>query len=237
MENEDVRAFYTTGREAFQRGDYQKAIELLEKFNQSHPNFADVHNMLGQAYHSVGLFDIAIKSFEKALEINPKYTDAALSLAVILFDLGRYDQATEIQQKLQKETDSSGDRLDPFARKKLANMHAEIADIYHGLGLWEQAVDEYRRALEMAPDFPDVRTSLAETYRDQRRFAEALVELKKVKEMAPNFLPARVSLGTIYFSMNRLNEAIAEWDEVLQIDPAHPTARTFLRMLSQKKSG
>ena len=142
MENDDARNFYTMGREAFQKGEYKQAIELLENFNTINPNFADVHNMLGQAYHSCGLFDIAVRSFQRALEINPKYTDAALSLAVTLFDLGRYDMATEIQQKLTRETESSGDRLDPFARKKLANMHAEIADIYHGLGLWEQATDE-----------------------------------------------------------------------------------------------
>jgi len=235
MDTDDSRAKYTMGREAFKKGEFDNAIELLEEFSTTHPNFADVYNMLGQAYHSKSDFEKAIKHFEKALEINPRYTDAALNLAVTLFDLGRYEQATEIQKRFQCEAECSGDRLDPYARKKLANMHAEIADVYQGLGMYENAVDEYARALELAPDFPDVRTKLAETYRDQGNHSDAITELKKVKQATPNYTHSRVSLGIIYYTMDRLDEAQAEWDEVLQMEPGHPTVRTYLRMLDRKK--
>jgi hypothetical protein len=57
----------------------QKANEAIEVFKlnaESYPESANVHDSLGDAYQAAGKKDEAIKSYEKALSIDPKYPSA-----------------------------------------------------------------------------------------------------------------------------------------------------------------
>ena len=48
-----------------------------------------------------------------------------------------------------------GSYLDPYVKARLANMHAELGNIYKDLGLYKEAADEYRSGLNMRPEFED----------------------------------------------------------------------------------
>ena len=61
--------------------------------------------MLATIYYDKGQFSKAIKTFKRALEIDPTYTDASVGLSIILNDLGRYEEGKEVFQKAQKLLD------------------------------------------------------------------------------------------------------------------------------------
>ena len=48
--------------------------------------------------------------------------------------------------------------LDPFARGKIANMHAEVGQAYADAGLPREAIAEYEKAVALCPQFADLRT-------------------------------------------------------------------------------
>src|SRR5262245_4852093 len=54
-----------------QSGDPHGGIELLRRAIAIEPNFADLHNNLGEMLRSIGQFDEAAKSFARCLELNP----------------------------------------------------------------------------------------------------------------------------------------------------------------------
>lgn len=228
---EELKVVINIGSEAYRCGEYEKAVKNLEEFARERSSFADVYNMLGLSYHSMGRLEEAIASFRRALDLNPRYTEVAINLAVTLFDVGRYDQASAVQESLQKEVEKRADHLDPYALKKLANMHAEVGDAYHALGLHDQAIEEYVKALHLAPQFPDVRTRLAESYRDKGMIAEAIHELEQLKSAMPNYIPARVSLGISYYTQCKLPEAIREWKAILEIDPKNKAAAAYIKLV------
>ena len=62
---------------------------------------ADVHDMLGVICHSRGNFAQAEHHFERALAINPSYTEAALNLAVTYNDRGKYEAAREVYARIR----------------------------------------------------------------------------------------------------------------------------------------
>ena len=70
------------GREHYENREYDKAEAYLLKVAENQDGFADVMNMLGVIYHDKGQVGSAQEYFEKALRINPKYTEAALNLAL-----------------------------------------------------------------------------------------------------------------------------------------------------------
>jgi cytochrome c-type biogenesis protein CcmH/NrfG len=50
---------------------YTEAIEVLKQNVTLHPASSNVYDSLGEAYMDAGEKDLAIKSYEKALELDP----------------------------------------------------------------------------------------------------------------------------------------------------------------------
>ena len=122
---------------------------------------------------------------------------------------------------------------DPFVRGKIANMHAELGDVYHGIGLFPDAVDEYEKALSLRPEFPDIRTRLAQALFDSGLKDEAIAELLSVKAGRPDYLPGRILIGVFLFSTGRVKEAVDEWQEILSLDPENQRAKMYLRLAAK----
>ena len=147
--------------------------------------------------------------FKEALRINPAYTEAALNLAVTLNDLGKYREAKEIYERAMAASKNSPRHLDPFAKGKIANMHADIGAAYHAVGLYEDAVREYERALALCPKFVDIRTKLGTTFREMGNIVAAVREFERVKTENPKFAGGRLHLGLSYYAQGRRDEAAA----------------------------
>ena len=86
--------------------------------------------MLATIYYDRGKFNKAIKTFKRALEIDPSYTDASVGLSIILNDLGRYEEGQEVFEVAQKVLEEKKKKNDPFIDKLIAQKHEELGDIY-----------------------------------------------------------------------------------------------------------
>jgi len=124
--------------------------------------------------------------------------------------------------------------LDPYARGKIANMHADLGEVYSGFGMYDEAVREYSKALDLSPDFVDLRARLGNVYRDMGLYNAAIAEFEHAKRLRPEYLPARLHLGVTLFSLGRKDEAIREWQEVLEKDPENKNARLYLKMVKDE---
>ncbi len=228
---EQLRRLITLGREHYAAQEYEKAEAYLAQVAKEHKGFADIFHMLGVIYHGQGKFLQAEEMFEEALRINPSYTEAALSLAVTYNDLGKYSLARDVYMKAISRSRAEPRSLDPFARGKLANMHAQIGDAYAGVAFYPEAIREYQRALELCPSFPDLRTQLANLQRDSGDYAAALRELEIAKTMSPKYVPARLALGVTLLSVGRKADAVREWETVLAVEPENKTALAYMNMV------
>ena len=64
------------GYRFLQDGKTKDAIELFKLNTISYPNSWNVFDSLGEAYLADGQKDLAIKNYEKSLELNPDNTNA-----------------------------------------------------------------------------------------------------------------------------------------------------------------
>ena len=130
-----------------------------------------------------------------AVSLNPNYTEAQLNLMVTYNDLGKYDRAREIYSQIRHRGQPGAALTDPFAKGKIANMHAEVAQAYLDAGMASEAIHEFERAIALCPEFADLRTRLAGLYRDAGNPELAKDHLCLALEHNARYAPARVMLG------------------------------------------
>jgi tetratricopeptide (TPR) repeat protein len=122
---------------------------------------------------------------------------------------------------------------DPLVTGKIANMYAEIGDVFLSCGHPGEAICEFERALKLRPKFVDIRARLAAALRDKGDREGALREYQRVVAEAPQYLPGRVQLGVVLYGLGRLDEAIADWEEVLRRQPGHKAAEMYLSLVRE----
>ena len=215
----NLKELIDRGRKKFLSRDFDAAERFLSQVLQVTNSYADVYNMLGVIWHDQGSFGKALDSFREALKINPRYTEASLNLAVVYNDLGMYQEARTVYAQAKTAQSKTPGEPDTFVKGKLANMHAELGDIYVGIGMYDSSLTEFRKALKLRPEFADIRTKLAKTLHEKGDHASAVRELKRVKKERPEYAPARISLGLTYYTAGKSKEAVDHYEEAVLIYP------------------
>lgn len=225
----------TLGRGFYESKEYSKAEPYLRSIVDEQSGFADVHNMLGVIYHDQSLFEQAEQCFAKAVEINPKYTEAALNLSVTYNDQGKYHEAKQVYQSALSNAAQSSSKLDPFVTGKIANMYAEIGDVYVSCGAFREALVEYQRALSLRGQFLDIRLKLASTYRDLGDRDSAMREYDAVLQQQANFVPALTQRGLTYYGYGELQKALDDFSKVLEREPDNERIKLYLSMVQDRQ--
>ena len=228
--DETLKQALALGQGYYLKREYGLAEQYLTQVVEQNQSFADVYNMLGVIFHDQGQYQKALRAFEAALRINPGYTDAALNLAVTYNDTGKYKEAQETYRHALSRSGARQGKIDRFVQGKLANMYADIGDVWLSSGLYAEAIHEYRRALELGPAFVDVRSRLAGALRDSGEREQAIKEYEEVVRQSPSYVPARLNLGLSLFAAGRRDEAVKHWRAVLEISPGNRNAELYLQL-------
>jgi tetratricopeptide (TPR) repeat protein len=229
-----TRRLLDRGREYYAAGEYDKAARCLVPVLRHENGYADVYQMMGVIYAQRGLPKRAVRMFEQAVKLNPGYTEAAMNLAVVYNDEGRYKEAREVHRRMlaaRRKTGTGSSPVDPFVRGKLANKHADLADAYEQAGLLADAIRERERALALCPAFVDIRSRLADAYRTIGDLAAATREYERVKKENAGLPGPRLQLGLTYYAAGRNQEAAREWREVVALAPENKVVRLYLGLV------
>jgi tetratricopeptide (TPR) repeat protein len=221
------------GLHAFERKDYAAALELFRDVLRERPGFADIRHHAGLCLGFMGDAEAAIAEIDLALEVNPAYVEAHVSRALLLQELGRYDEARQaFQSACHFETETQG-RFAAAVMARLANTHAELGDLYLAAGAAEDAAGQYAAALELRPGYHDIRTKYAVARIELGHYEEAAGELRVVLEGNPRFLVARLNLGLAYYRQGRIADAAAEWQACAAQQPDNPQVRAYIALLGE----
>lgn len=229
-----TRRLLERGRGHYRSGQYDKAEKSLTPLVRDRVPYADVYAMLGAIHYQKGRLLDAMSLLDEALRLNPGYTEAALHLALTYNDLGKYEEAKNVHERMLASRKNAGpDTVDPFVKGKIANMHAEVGRAYEQAGLYAEATEEYRRALALCPTYADIRTRLGGCLRVAGNLTASERELAKVKKEHPNLVAPRLQLGMTYFASGKRKDAAREWREALAMEPENKFAKLYVKMLEE----
>lgn len=229
----DYNEMLNTAKENFINGNYKLSEPLLKQLLLVKNSEPEVFQMLATIYYDQGKFNKAIKTFKRALEIDPGYTDASIGLSIILNDLGRYEEGKKIFLDAKERLDKKDAQMDPFVEEKLAAKHCELADLYNHHKRHNEAIEQLYKALKLSSKKEEITLQIADSYVKDSKGDNAVKTLTKFLKDYPQSTGARLKLGLIYYNGNRIIEATEQWEQILMREPEHPEAKSYLK-LAQK---
>jgi len=112
--------------ELYKAGDHEESRQLLETLAAKHPGVAAIQGLLGRAYFMRAEYDIALRYFKAAAELNPDSELASLGLYQCFAETDRADEALEEMRRFTASHVSEDYRaIAEDAGFSLAELHAE----------------------------------------------------------------------------------------------------------------
>lgn len=215
------------GTAAWESEEFEVAFEIFRSLLDEHPEFPDLHNKVGLCRAMLGDLDGAVRAFEEAIRLAPSYAEAHLNRGILLNELGRHDEARDAFREAAR-LDTVDGTIPSDAGNRIANVHAELGDLYLRARRPERAAEEYRRALEIRPGYLDIRSKLADSLAEIGEPAAARRELETVLRNNPKLTAARIRLGVVLQQLGDTEGAIREWRRAHEDDPGDLRPRAYL---------
>jgi len=179
---------------------YRLAREAVERALALNPNLAASHTQMGRIKQQVD-FDWAEAdaSFQRAAVLDPGNPEVARTAAGLAADLGRLDEALQLNRRAVD--------LDPLN----ADSWELLAETKFFMGQLDQAAADFKKALKLNPDVVSAHMGLGQIYVMQGRPRDALAEIE-----VERYDPARAFLYPIaYYSLGRKKESDAALSEFI----------------------
>jgi TolB-like protein len=177
-------------------------------------------------------FQEAISYFQQATAKDPGYARAYAGLADVYALLGGYTAipATESMPKARAAA-LRALQLDD----NLPEAHAALALIVQNYDYdWQTAEKEFKRAIELNPNYATAHHWYAEHLAWQGRFEEALRESERARQLDPVSLIVATDNAAILLYSRQYDRAIAQFTAVREMDPGFPRATLIFAPYVQK---
>jgi len=206
----EAYSYFIKAREAVEKFYIDEAIQFLEKAIDLDYTFAMAYYYLARVYRYLGDMRANEEAMEKAKTYSQKTSDKER-----LYIEASY--ADVIEKNPQKQLRVLKDIAKKYPREK--RCHFELGTYYRGINMFNQAIEEYHKALKLDPNYGDAMNSLAYTYSDIGDFEKAIEYFKKYVSVSPGDANPIDSMGEVYLRMGKLDEAIAKYKEALEVKP------------------
>ena len=100
----------------------------------------------------------------------------------------------------------------------------------------EEAIAEFRRAVEVDPSYVAAHFNLAYAYERAQRFDEAIAQYKRALQLEPDNVFGLNNLGVLYTNKRQYDEAIKVLEQAARIEPSNTTVPKNLENARKNKS-
>jgi tetratricopeptide (TPR) repeat protein len=197
------------------KGDTKKALDVLERLDQTYPNSPLIKYQLARAYLKNNNTNQAKVALDQAISTNPNYADAILLVADINLRSGHGEAVIEPMTRLLKRNPE----LRPAALL--------LAAAYGSLDRFDDAAVITGEQAKLAPRDPQAQMALGLTLRQARRNGEARQAFEKAAELAPDSLWPIDQLIELDFLEKHFDAARQTIRHQFQKTPDSPAAHFF----------
>lgn len=245
-------ALYAVGQNYFSNHNYLRALENVRAAvavlnNQSKPSGLDeAYFRLGWLYQSLSrsipnFIEQSIANYDKAIELNPNYTNAYHNLGIAYYHQGRldeaiaeFDKAIQINPNFEDAYSSRGlVRADQGKLEeafsdygKAIELNPNHASTYSNRGIalgasgkFEEAIADFNIAIQLEPGSAGFHNNRGVAYKNQGEFEQAMADYNKAIQINPNLAEVYINRGIAYHSQDNIDDALIDFDEAIKLNP------------------
>ncbi|MDH3283609.1 MAG: tetratricopeptide repeat protein [Acidobacteriota bacterium] len=212
---------YQLARMHFEQGRVPKALEELERSIELDDSLPQTHHYKGYIFWNLAEWDIAAVAFEKAISLQPYYTDSRMFLATCLENKGDIDGA------LAQLNEASRDRT-YGAREKVYLNRAMILGRQGRLG---DALSDLRSAVELKPRYYRAHFEMARVLDRLERLEEALTAFEAAEPGYEEDAQFHYERGKVLFRGGLLSEAERMLRKAMELAPGSESAAKARELL------
>jgi tetratricopeptide (TPR) repeat protein len=219
----------------------EQALAAIRAVQQSDPEEADYHFILGEALRDLGRHSEAIAALRTAARMNERDAGYRCGLAEALWESSQYEKAARIfREALDRapgdpqalsglgaallELHRDREALEPLREALRRDRRRWDALSNVGIARWrlgekDEAVRAFRSAVRQQPSAAHARRNLGLALGALGRHSEALKVLRKARRDLPDEPAIRVDLADTLHALGRLAEALAVYRDTVDSHP------------------
>ncbi len=180
------------------------------------PDDAGAHNNLGVVFYQKGLFDDAIRAFERALELDPRLTVARSNVEVAYLHSGHFGRRVETLRERIRRDPTDVDARDALARTFLL------------AGRPDHAAREWGALLEDRPNNTALHMKLAYAEAERGRLERALELIDRALRLEPDLAALHLQRAELLYEAARAGGTEAAVRRSLELDAENARAHLLL---------
>ena len=165
----------------------------------------------------IALREKLLNELDESEESLATRTELLLTLGMLYYGQGEYQRALDsILFVMEAARRMDDDRLAVGAHTGLGAIYSDYT-----IGRYNDAILEFKKAIELAPDLALSHGGLGDAYAHLGRYDDAIAEYQKTIELDPKGAVPHNGLGTVYWRLGRYDDAIAEYERAIELDPKY----------------
>jgi len=203
------------------RGRYEESNTVLKGLKKSAPGYLDIQMQMADNYVRLKRPDDALSVLQDVLKTKPDWTEAHVAVGDILRTEKKYDQSIASYNNAVKF--AGADKAENWA-------------IYYSRGIalernknWDAAEKDFRKALELRPDDPNVLNYLGYSYLDRGvKLDEARKLIESAYKQRPNDGYITDSFGWALYMSGEYELAVQSLEKAVEAAPSDGTINEHL---------
>jgi tetratricopeptide (TPR) repeat protein len=237
---------YNEGYDLYVVNDYKGAVKCFKEAVKMDPVFVKSYNKAGLAYIAMKEVDHALYMYKQAVYIDPKYSEAFYNYGVAMAI--KDDKSQKKQQELYEKVIELNNDDHIFARASLnlakifrtqgkhddailllrnavkkeptfEELYNETGLDYLDTGLYDKAVENFSKAIDLKHEYVEASTNLAIAYEKQGRLAKAVTQLEDTLKKDNSFPGAHYSYGNALIASGYYDKAVEHLKVAVSLDP------------------
>jgi len=189
-----------------QRGNYQAAINYIEKALSINSNFDFVYNNLGNIFFRINNFEKALINFEKAISINQNFEKACFNKAEVLRKLNLEKEALEAYNNCLKINANNVDA------------HINKGVILFNLKSFKEAIDSFDKAILLNSSSFLAINNKGQALVELKDFEKALKVFNQLISLNLDDYRGYFQKANILYYLGKYEEALTNIDKAIDIN-------------------
>ena len=181
---------------------------------------------------TLGIIVIVAIFFDKILKFNENAKMAGYFLLILI--VGGLSARTIIRNKDWKSEDTlwiATAQVAPSGQQ----IHNNLGDVYARQGDLPKAVEEFKKAIEINPNYADAYHNLANTYQQMSQLDLAVENYQTALSINPSLWQSHQNLAAIYFNQGQFDLAEENMKKALEVNPGDQNLQNALKYIQENR--